>query len=309
MWASRSRRSIPLRSARFPYVSPSGAVEFCGDEGRFTYLVDGGTVDSSAAEPAVSMLEEIIRWARHWNANQDDGAPCVQPVVVQLDNGYEDIVAREGGDRPSELVAPIQSVITPATANAETARQQLAALGTQLRRRAGCDDAPNLPTYLQVYPHSHPGTEAPLGWSLSEESRDDLQDQLRSAPNQCSLLALRYWLAGSAGSGQCVTGTVAGPDGMAASGQVVCLAEGADSSVRVQTNAYGVFVHAYDHESSPPSLTPRTDEEGCDDVTLVAGATYGEAGTFDLGYRLTVNQAVDPSWPRSRSRSSPSPCS
>lgn len=292
-----------LLSARFPYVSPSGAVEFCADKGRFTYLVDGGTVDSSGAAPAALMLEEIVRRARSWNASRPDGQPCVQPIVLQLDNGYEDVVAKGGAKRPSELIAPIQGGVAAVTNNAETARQQLAVLGTQLRQRAGCEAAPNLPTYLQVYPLSHPGTEAPLGWALSQDSREDLKQQLGSDPNQCSLLALRYWMTGSAGPGVCITGTVTATSGSAAqqddeppsspravANRVVCLPDPADSAgIRLaRTNAYGVFVHVHSGGPLPANPTPITSGERCDGVTPGNGASYGVPGQLALGYELTA---------------------
>jgi hypothetical protein len=268
-----------LLSARFPYVSPSGSIEYCDDTDRFTYLVDGGTVDSSAAAPASLLLEEVVRRVRDHNDRRGDG-PCIQPVVLQIDNGYEDVLAAPNGTRPSELVVPLAGGISALTNNAETARQQLAVLASQLRTRAGCEDPqlPDLPTYLQIFPQSHPGTEAPLGWSLSHEAREDMKDQLGSSANQCSLMALRMWLTGSPGDGACLTGTVEEPGppaqpgerrepGPAVSGHDVrlCLAPGAEP-IDVPTNPYGVFVVVVDGDVT----LPPPEEVVCDpDIELV----------------------------------------
>jgi hypothetical protein len=218
----------------------------------------------------------------------------VQPVVLQLDNGYEDVVATGSARRPAELFVPLQSAASAVSNNAQTARQQLAVLGSQLRQRAGCAAAPNLPTYLQVYPQSHPGTEAPLGWALSQDSREDMKGQLGNPANQCTLLALRYWMTGSAGPGRCVEGTVSGADGLAAGNQIVCL-PGADGAVtKVRTNAFGVFVHT--EPALVPDPTPLTSGEGCEETALVAGPRFGEGAQLALGYELSaVGQAELPS--------------
>ena len=306
-----------LLSARFPYVSPSGAVPFCGDERRFTYLMDGGSVDSSAAGPAALLTEEVVRLARAWNAARPEGSACVQPVVLQLDNGYEDVVAQDAGRRPAELLAPLMGGIAGVSNNADVARQELALLGTQLRERAGCgDEVPDLPTYLQVFPQSHPGIEAPLGWSLSAPARDDLEDQLASAANQCSLLVLRHWLTGSTGGPGCVVGSVEGAAGAAAGGEpsgagaavpdrAVCPAGGtysADGEVR--TNAYGVFVFLT--EAAPSAGAPLV-REGDDSCGALAPSTRADAprpfGTDAL--RLGLRYETTPEAPWEPARSNP----
>ena len=289
-----------LLSARFPYVSPSGAIEYCDDAGRFTYLVDGGTVDSSAAAPASLLLEEVVRRVRNHNDRRGDG-PCIQPVVLQIDNGYEDVLAVPDGNRPSELVVPLAGGISALTNNAETARQQLAVLASQLRTRAGCEDPnlPDLPTYLQIFPQSHPGTEAPLGWSLSHEAREDMKDQLGSSANQCSLMALRMWLSASPGDGACLTGTVEEPGppaepgeprepGAAVSGHDVrlCLTPGAEP-IHVPTNPYGVFVVVIDGDVT----LPPPEEVDCDpDVELV---TDRERWGFGIPGKLWVGTSFE----------------
>lgn len=266
-----------LLSARFPYVSPSGAIAYCDDPDRFTYLVDGGTVDSSAAAPASLLLEAIVRRVRDYNDTRRDG-PCIQPVVLQIDNGYEDVLAAPSGDRPSELVVPLAGGISALTNNAETARQQLAVLASQLRVRAGCEEPtlPELPTYLQIFPQSHPGTEAPLGWSLSHEARADMKDQLGGSANQCSLMVLRMWLTASPGDGVCLTGTVEESASGSEPGAAVnkhdvqlCIGSGAQP-LNVRTNPYGVFVVVVGGDVTLPApdqavcstdLTPLSDPE------------------------------------------------
>jgi hypothetical protein len=85
--------------------------------------------------------------------------------------------------------------------------------------------------------------EAPLGWSLSGGSREDMRKQMSTDANQCSLMALRYWLTADAGDGSCVAGTVVSQkNGLAVAGRDVCIS---GESETVSTNAYGVFVRVY----------------------------------------------------------------
>lgn len=48
-----------LVSARFPWVSPTGALTSCADPGHRTFDVDGGLLDSSAASPLVELWPAI----------------------------------------------------------------------------------------------------------------------------------------------------------------------------------------------------------------------------------------------------------
>lgn len=284
-----------LLSARFPYVSPSGAVPVCHSD-SYLYLVDGGTVDSSAAAPAALLLEEVVRLARAWN-DLHPTLPCVQPVVLQIDNGYEDVVATSSVDRPSELLAPIQGGLSAITSNAETARQQLAFAAADLSRRSGCQDVRGLPTFLQIFPQSHPGVEAPLGWSLSGGAREDMRQQMSTAANQCSLMALRYWLTADAGTGSCVAGTVqSAMTGRALAGRSVCL-EGEPNPT--STNAYGVFVHVY--RDAP---LPAPDALVCPSSKLTRiGDGHGPAQQINVTVPFAANDetlevegSADPAW-------------
>jgi hypothetical protein len=144
------------------------------------------------------------------NAARGDG-PCLQPVVVQIDNGYDDVPAASKPSRPKELVAPLTGSLAAGTQAAATARQSLATVASRLADSSGCRTGrvpvPDLPTYLRVAPQAHPGIQAPLGWSLSSASRDDMKQQLASTRNQCSLLVLRYWMTGTSGGHGCIAGT------------------------------------------------------------------------------------------------------
>lgn len=185
-----------LLSARFPIVSPSGALTAC-DGQTHTFLVDGGYVDSSAAGTISDLLPAIVQTVRGWN--EDSTKPCTQPVVLQLDNGYTDIVRRADPERPAELLAPIAGAGAASGGRADSERQRLVSLANDLLADVGCTTAPSaqeLPRYLHIYPESHPGTQAPLGWALSEIAKEDLETQLFSANNRCEIARMKEWMSG-----------------------------------------------------------------------------------------------------------------
>jgi hypothetical protein len=194
-----SLSTAALLSARFPFVSPSGALVTCLEDGDApdgtrniaTYLVDGGYVDSSGASPLAELLPSIAAWTQEKNRTEMRTTPCVQPVVIQIDNGYADITYRDTS-RPQELLAPLLGYASAGGGRADAARQELAILSRQLLD-VGCNNH-ELPTYLHVYPEAHPGVEAPLGWALSLTAQRDLEAQLYTENNRDVILAVKSWL-------------------------------------------------------------------------------------------------------------------
>ncbi|MEY2471568.1 MAG: hypothetical protein QOK28_897, partial [Actinomycetota bacterium] len=119
-----------LLSARFPVVSPTGALRWCTGvkltrkNERVAYAVDGGLVDSSAASP----MSEILRWLLT-NPEARDGRTdvCLQPVVLQIDNGYEDSSVATAPTL-GQLAALRNQASIVGKAAADIARQDLADL-------------------------------------------------------------------------------------------------------------------------------------------------------------------------------------
>jgi hypothetical protein len=207
--ASPQREDVRLStaavlSARFAYVSPTGALAGCEQVGNHTvhtFAIDGGYVDSSASSPLVELLHGLIRDAQHEGAS----APCIQPIVIQIDNSYEKLAEPTPPDRPQELLAPLRGQATAGGGHTDASLQALA----QLAAGAQCAlpaDLAGVPRYLHLYPEDHPGAQAPLGWSLSRRAQQDLDRQLGSTRNQCAILAAKVWLNRSTkGLGSCLT--------------------------------------------------------------------------------------------------------
>ncbi|MGH8982521.1 MAG: hypothetical protein ACRDY6_01440, partial [Acidimicrobiia bacterium] len=184
-----------LLSARFPFVSPTGGLTACEGSnvppGDHTFGVDGGYVDSSAASPLVEILDASVDEAETQLA-PDPGEPdvCVQPVVLQIDNGYSDLTKPKGTDRPRELLAPLAGYGAASGGRADAARQALAIEASRPR----CAGAQGRATYFHVFPRARPGIEAPLGWSLSKAARNDLRSQLANPANAAALCNAKRWL-------------------------------------------------------------------------------------------------------------------
>jgi hypothetical protein len=185
-----------LISARFPYATPSGRIPRCGT--RFAvWTVDGGYFDTSAASPAVELWTKLEPIVERRNRR---GGPCIVPVFLQIDNHYTEPRGSKRR-RTSELQAPLQAVRAAHDAREHDARQA-AALAFQGRfdpfaGATAVQDGRRQPVvrYVHVYPRSHPGTEAPLGWALSQASMNDLKAQLAGGPNGDAMAQIRSWFS------------------------------------------------------------------------------------------------------------------
>jgi hypothetical protein len=179
-----------LLSARFPFVSPSGRIEGCGDEDT-VHVVDGGYVDNSGASTAVELWRHLERRVNRHNAKP--GTTCIVPVFLQIDNDYTREDAPGARKRPYEPFVPLQVFANVRDGNGADARQAAAlefhrpAFGP---RRRAVTDAGTVHRYAHVFPRAHAGVRAPLGWALSEPSMESLDTQVgRAQP----LERIRSW--------------------------------------------------------------------------------------------------------------------
>jgi hypothetical protein len=183
-----------LLSARFPYVTPSGALRRCADPDDRTFVVDGGNIDSSGASTIIELLARLQPTIDRYNATHPD--VCVTPVMIQIDNSYLNLEVPVAASRPLESLAPLQGIFAAMGARADTARQA-AAINFRAPPAAYCRGGATLSRYVQLVPRSHPGVESPMGWALSNESRQDLLNEFRTAPNQGCMRVIESWFRGA----------------------------------------------------------------------------------------------------------------
>jgi hypothetical protein len=163
-----------LLSARFPFVTPSGALHSCtvgsvpglepdGRE-RTTYTVDGGYYENSGILALLEILDEI---------EESDRRERVEPWIVVLDNHYRSAATSAPEGRPNELLVPVQTLLGNRGLDQVTLEQA----GSE----AVYDGARGCSRLVRVGPSVSPGLSAPLGWTLSEASLDHLADALEDS--------------------------------------------------------------------------------------------------------------------------------
>lgn len=179
-----------LLSARFPYATPSGRLERCGERGARTYVVDGGYLDNSGSMSATDLYLQTMPLIDMHNKLVDkcaskSGCPQfradqrpvrhVRPVFVQIDNGYSSIAAAGDASRPHELGVPPRTRLAVGGSVEQTARQRSYEVFSNVFGKNALLRVANAP---------HPGVQAPTGWVLSASAREDLcQELVRVTPD------------------------------------------------------------------------------------------------------------------------------
>ncbi len=187
------RSTAALLSARFPYVSPAGRLAACGRGAATKFVVDGGYVDTSAAESAIALWRAIEPRVDAFNRESPDA--CVVPYFVQLDNSYLSTTSPPDKENPpNQLVAPAIALwqTTGLASRAERARAYAAHLFTEPASSVA-DPGRAADRYALLAPRNHPGAKAPLGWTLADASRRDLERELYRG-NRATIEKVRGWL-------------------------------------------------------------------------------------------------------------------
>jgi hypothetical protein len=194
-------------SARFPYVSPTGRVERrpCPNSDGLvpapavSYDADGGMFDNAGAGTAVDTWRALAPLAA---ATERDTGACLVPVFVQIDNSTgRSTISSSTDPRPNELFAPVGATLGQVSSREAYARAgAAAAFGRAVSvggRRVQVDGADAAgPMWFRIVLYGQPGPEPPLGWTLSNETVDDMRAQLRAVPNQQQFRRLRRILSG-----------------------------------------------------------------------------------------------------------------
>lgn len=185
-----------LLSARFPFALPSGRLEKCRTKGAPAInIVDGGYFDTSGASPIVELWTELEPEVD--TRNSRPGTPCIVPFFLQIDTGYSDPTGAKRS-RPLEATVPLKTATTARNAREANARQAAALAFSgpfgRVREATLANGAP-LDRYAHIYPRAHPGSKAPLGWTLSRTARQDLDRQLSA--NKAEIAKVRDWFNAS----------------------------------------------------------------------------------------------------------------
>ena len=191
-----------LMSARFPVITPSarigGSLADCTDEPIDAYVVDGGYNEGSGAGTLTELWQRLEPDVEALIAAND---ACIVPFLIQIDNGYENPGAAVAGSSPIEVFVPIRTLIASQFGRIANAREQAAIefdrpfdIGGEVVVITDPSGTPIVSRYARITTRAHPGVQAPLGWTLSNASFDDLQSQLTIDENQSDLAEIQRWL-------------------------------------------------------------------------------------------------------------------
>jgi hypothetical protein len=178
-----------LLSARFPFVNPSARVEgrcrYTDAKAPVAYVVDGGYLDTSGASPIVELMTDLQPLVNRWNGDKTHAGTCIVPLMIQIDNGFAAGVPRPPR-RPGELLVPLKTLFATRGARESEARIEAALLFS------GAKGAPD--HYAHFVNEAHPGPRAPLGWTQSPVSENELVSQLTRAKNIQAFEEVKRWL-------------------------------------------------------------------------------------------------------------------
>jgi hypothetical protein len=190
-------------SARFPYVTPAGWVDFLssgvtkGWRLRNGYekvrLVDGGYYDNSGAASLLDLVvgigndEDVLREQNPLKTYLQE-SPAYQKWRAQIFPSYHFLFVRistldqreafpEQG--LGELLSPLRAVLN--ARNARTRDSTVALEFSAYKFRDAKSQWVNLPFEFVLCPQQE--SPAPLGWLLSERARSALRSQVRSEAN------------------------------------------------------------------------------------------------------------------------------
>lgn len=202
---------VPLSTAaglvaRFPVVSASGRIapaeesECPGRLDHAVYVVDGGYLEGSGSGTLLDAWEALSEQVEAHNASSRSN--CVVPFMVHIDNGYESSSVSGEAAVPREFLVPFlatlqaSSGITAARAEAALVFEQpFTIAGTEVRivhSESRLELARG--RYARLVTRAHPGVQAPLGWTLSQASINDLRDQLAIPDNALAFAEIRSWM-------------------------------------------------------------------------------------------------------------------
>jgi hypothetical protein len=195
-------------SARFPIVSVAGRIAARDDDpcrgtaDGAVFVADGGYLEGSGAGTLLDAWNALRDEVERHNASGAE--TCIVPFMIHIDNGYESPTITANESVPRESLVPLlatlnsSSGITVARAEAALAFERRFTIGghpVEILAR-GSDQETRIvgSRYVRLVTRAHPGVQAPLSWTLSQASIDDLRDQLEIVENAAAFDEIRSWL-------------------------------------------------------------------------------------------------------------------
>jgi len=188
-------------AARFPYVTPSGALRTCtriSKSGKdllrvhSSYVVDGGYLENTGMMSLLQLWEGTEDMVMACNRAAEPGAPkdenCphaadgtalkIQPWFVLVENHYTSTRAPREASRPHEALVPLTTAAGKRSTTLGTP-----ALVQALTIAANRDYGSGLDCnfFMSLTAAKAPQVEAPLGWVLAPSTRNTMNSSMVSA--------------------------------------------------------------------------------------------------------------------------------
>lgn len=187
MVADMRSSTAALMAARFPYMTPSGALRRCvpsktGGTQRTTYGVDGGYIENTGLPALMEVWNAVSSKIERCNAADDcpTGGVAgleIEPWVILLENHYRSRADAPDPRRPKELWVPLQAFGSSGTLRSSLALEnQAAALMYKPLPSLGKKNR-----FVMIAPFNKPTVQAPLGWALAEPTRASMRNDVDKA--------------------------------------------------------------------------------------------------------------------------------
>ena len=165
-----------LLSARWPYISPSGQLPCKGPR---VSVVDGGYADGAGTQGVLELWEQLQPLIAAYNAKPANAAHPVVPTLVVVDNHYQSASAAARVPRTAEVLVPLDAYRRAhGTRDTDRWQQAISDFATVPGRPGvACTNPAAFAGRVLLAPTTRPGLPAPLAWTLSGASRQDLTDQ------------------------------------------------------------------------------------------------------------------------------------
>jgi hypothetical protein len=189
-------------SARFSYVSPAGTIRK-KDGTLWGHIVDGGYFENSGTTSAVELMEHMRAVADRieddWSKQHKPHKVALNLILIRNDPDAPSVCSVPAGDPPppkhpytklNDLLSPVRALLSTRQARGRLAEQNALAMLRGFHRQTGNIQSPGCESGC-VFEFSLGGgdIEPPLGWSLSEQARADMQRHLDKQQDKLECIA------------------------------------------------------------------------------------------------------------------------
>lgn len=189
-------------SARFSYVSPAGTIRK-KDGTLWGHIVDGGYFENSGAASAVELMERMRAVADsledEWNKQRKPHEVALNLILIRNDPDAPSVCKPPAGELPppgqpstslNDLLSPIRALLSTREARGRLAEQSALGFVRGLPGHAGNIQSPRCESgCVFEFSLGDGNIEPPLGWSLSEQARADMQGHLDKQQDKLACIA------------------------------------------------------------------------------------------------------------------------